>query len=190
MYNLHDGSYGMQPGGESGFLDSLAGRPWRYVRKATLQQGSGGEDGDITSTTAVPILGVELLVSGPGSERTLYPDILDASATLTGDSFVVTATASAATQVARVWWTWSTDRVFSETAQEPWKSVSMTAADGVWTSPAIAVPAGTVIAWYAEVGNSVTVGTASYNRNHAAPIRFLRLGPDRQCPPTPVTYCN
>ena len=191
MYNMHDGSYGMGPGGETAFLDSLAGRSWRYVRKATVEPGAGGEDGDTTSTTAVPILGAELLVSGPGSERTLYPDILSANANLTGNSLVVTATASSVTQSARVWWTWSTDRVFTEETQEPWKSVSMTTTGGgVWTSPAIAVPAGTVIAWYAEVGNSVTVGAASYGRNHAAPIRFLRPTPDRQCTPTPVTYCD
>ena len=54
MSDMHDGAHGMQAGDESTFLDSLAGRPWRYVRKATLQQGADGEDGDVTSTTAVP----------------------------------------------------------------------------------------------------------------------------------------
>jgi hypothetical protein len=188
MYNMHDGIYQLGTGGDTGFLDRLTVRPWRYVRKATAEEGAGGEDGDKTSTTAVPLLGAELLVSGPGSEATRFPDITEASATMTGDSFVVTATTSAIATTARVWWTWSTDRVFDDMSQEPWSSVAMTTSgNGAWTSPAIDVPAGTVIAWYAEAGNSVTVGDKTIYRNHAAPIRMLRPGADKVCAPESLT---
>lgn len=191
MYNMHDGSHGMPAGGESAFLDGLTARPWRYVRKPTLEQGADQDEGDVTSTVAVPILGAELLVAGPGSEATLYPDVLEATAALEGDSFVVTASATAAAQYARVWWTWSGDMVFTDVAQEPWASVAMTAAgDGRWSSPPITVPPGTVIAWYAEVGNSFTVEGTERFRRHAAPIRFLRPTAARHCEPTSAVYCE
>jgi hypothetical protein len=190
MYNMHDGFNGEPAGDETGFLDSFAVRPWRYVRKATVEPGADGEDGDVTSTTAVPMLGAELLVAGPGSEATLYPNILETSAVLDGDSFVVTATSTAIAEVARVWWTWSEDMVFDDVEQEPWKSVAMTASGAAtWTSPPIPVPPGTVIGWYAEVGNSITIGGREYRRNHAAPIRFLRATAAQHCEPVPITGC-
>lgn len=190
MYDMHDGSNGMSAGDETAFLDSLR-KPWRYVRKPTYEDGADGEDGDVTSTTAVPALGAELLVSGPGSEAALYPDILQATAALTGDRFVITARATSITQAARVWWTWSTDAVFNDEAQEPWKSVPMTATGGgTWTSPPIAAPAGTVIGWYAEVENSTTVGGTVFTRTHAAPIRFLRLPDPKSCAAAPVQNCS
>lgn len=190
MYNMHDGINGMPTGGESSFLDSLANRPWRYVRKAIVEEGADGEDGDVVSTTALPLLGAELLVAGPGSEAALYPDILETTAELTGDSFTVVATATACTELARVWWTWSEDMVFSEETQEPWTFVAMTAgAGGGWSSPPIAVPTGTVVAWYAEVANTITVGEKVHVRRHASPIRFLRPTPARTCEPLPMPPC-
>lgn len=191
MYNMHDGSYNMSAGDESAFLDSFVSRPWRYVRKATVEAGADGEDGDETSTTAVPVLGAELLVAGPGSEARLYPDILQATAVLTGNRFVVTARATSIAQAARVWWTWSTDMEFNDVAQEPWRSVPMTASGGgVWTSPPIDVPPGTVVGWYAEVGNSATVGGSVSTRTHAAPIRFLRSTLPKDCEPAPRVSCS
>ncbi len=188
MWNMHDGIYDAGTGSDSAFLDGLTSRPWRFVRKATSEQGADGEDGDLTSTTAVPMLGAELLASGAGSEATIFPNITSDSATMSGDSFVASATTSAAATAARVWWTWSTDRVFDDRTQAPWTSVAMTASGaGTWTSPSIAVPAGTVIAWYAEAGNSVTVGGKPYVRNHAAPIRILRPTADLACTPTPAS---
>jgi len=190
MYDMHDGKNGMVTGGETDFLDGFVERPWRYIRKPTTETGADGDDGDVISTTAVPVLGVELLVAGPGSEAVIYPNITGTSATLAGESFVVTATASTNAEFARVWWTWSDDMVFTEETQQPWTNVSMThTGAATWTSPAIDVPPGKVIAWYAEVGNTATVAGVSRTRTHAAPIYFLRPDAAKTCEAV-ATYCT
>ena len=135
-------------------------------------------------------MSAELPVSGPGSEAIIYPDILETTARLNANTLVITASASACTEFARVWWTWSGDKVFSEVTQEPWASVPMTAGGGgMWTSPAISVPPGTVIGCFVEVGNSVTVNGVEHSRTHAAPIRLLRPTAAKPCEAAPTPYC-
>ncbi len=190
MHNMHDGANGMPAGIETGFLDGFVERPWRYVRKGRVQPGSSGEDGDETSKSNVPLLAAENLTEGPGSEDRLFPNVLNASAEIVNGGLRATATLTENTESARVWWTWSEDRIFDDVGQEVWSAVQMNKEGDTWKSPSISIPPDTVVAWYVEASNALRVSGKDYPRNHAAPIRFLRLPDPVGCEYEAAVVCE
>ena len=194
MWNMHDGANGMPTGVESSFLDALVERPWRYIRKA--REDRSWLDGDVAHTVPqtakhqVPLLAAEILVEGPGSEEWLYPNILAESAEINGNQMVVTAQATDNTEFARVWWTWSADRIFLEPTQAKWEPVEMAFDGESWVSPTFDVPPNTVIAWYAEVGNMLRIDRAEHPRIHSAPIRLERQTEALSCTLPPTLFCE
>lgn len=173
---MHDGN-NFDLGPEVVFLDRLD-KPWRYVRKAEFHPGATADEGDSVSTTVVPYLLAELLVRGADSEDDFYPKVRAAEATIDGHLLRVTATASAATEVASAWVSWSDDRVWNEEGQAPWVEVALVRQGATtWAGEADLAAVGAqdkVIGWYVEARNTLTAGAVEFARKDATPIRFLQ----------------
>lgn len=185
----HDGIAGMPPAADTPFLERFDA-PWRYVRKWEAYAGVG-DGGDEVSKRLMPILAVELLLEGPGSETRLYPKVSDAVASLDGDVLRVDAAVTEGTpERVALWWSWSEDRIWADVEQMPWAEVEMELTDGRWVAPEVTVPSGGVVGWYVEAQNEGQVGESVFARRDSSPMRFARTTPALTCDVAPIEWCE
>lgn len=163
------------------------------MRKATLDPDSLEDDGDLVSTTAVPVLLAELLVEGADALDSYYPRVSSATATIDAGVLSVEAEIEGPVEQAVLWQSWSEDRRWSEEGQADWLRVELTDVGGTWTGEvdlAVEGVADMAIGWYVEARNTLALGESEHVQSDASPVRFLQLLAPETCEPFTAVYCE